>query len=375
MGLMRLGDILNAQYKSEEGFAYWRQAVGLARSQHLSEHERLSIESRYQLEIRDFQAAEPVLREWVRKFPNDSLAPRLLASCLLGLGRYEDAISAASGAQERFGPTVFGTSVLIRGLAAKNRAADVEVQTQVLEKLSAHTLALRFQGMAAAIREDYDSASRLFRELATAAQGEEASRAVGLLAILEADRGRMEEARGIFSDSIEKDREAGENGLASQKIVALAFLEGRAGNGELARALVQEAVALRPSPQVFVESVTILARHGYIDDARRLMKKFPAGDGPRFEVGSLRMKGEILAATGDFRQAVAVLDLAARTDRANEPQEYLARVLDLAGNRERAKLIYRNIADRPWLIWDLVEEQWPGTRFIAKEYLKKTEGE
>jgi tetratricopeptide (TPR) repeat protein len=317
---MRLGDILNAQYKSEEGFAYWRQAIALARAQHLSEHERLSIESRYALEIRDFRAAEPVLRQWVQKFPNDSLVPRLLASCLFGQGRYEDAISAASGAQARFGPTVFGTSVLIRGLAAKNRTSDIEVQNQVLEKLSAHTLALRFRGMAAAMREDYDSASRLFQELATVAQGEEASRAVGLLAILEADRGRMDRARSILSDSIEKDREAGENGLASQKIVARAFLEGQAGNGKLARALVQEAVALRPSPQVVIESVTILARHGYVDDASRLMKTFPSGDGPRFEAGSLRMKGEILAATGDLQQAVAVLDLAARNDRANESQ-------------------------------------------------------
>lgn len=373
MALMWLGDILNAQYKSDEGFADWRQAVALARAQHLSAHETLSIESRYALEIRDFRAAEPVLREWVLKFPNDPLAPRLLASCLLGLGRYEEAIDVAREAQERFGPNVFGTSIVIRGLAAKNRIAEIEPQIQVLEGLSAHTLALQFKAVTAALQGDYTSAERVFRELISVARGEDLSRGISCLAILEADQGRMDEARRILRDAIDKDGEAGEDGLASEKTVTLAFLEAVAGNGKMAGALAAEAGAASQSPQVIVESVTILARLGYFEEASRLSKRYPKEEGPRFEVARLRMQGEILAARGDLPQAVDVLDRAASKDRINAPKEYLARVLDLTGERERAKLIYQSIAGTPWMIWGSPEDEWPGA-FLAKKYHEKVGG-
>jgi len=88
MGLMRLGDLLNAQDKREEGFANWRRAIALEAAQHLSEHERLNIQSRYALEIRNFNKAEPFLRDWVLKFPNDPLPRQLLAWCLLQVGNY-----------------------------------------------------------------------------------------------------------------------------------------------------------------------------------------------------------------------------------------------------------------------------------------------
>ena len=376
MGLMRLGDLLNAQYKSEEGFADWRQAIALAHHQHLSEHERLNIESRYALEIEDFKAAEPVLRNWMLEFPNDPLAPQLLASDLLGQGRYAEATRLGRDEQKRFGPSVFGTSVLIRALAAGNQLADADTEIRVLESLSAHAPALRFRGMVAAMRGDYDQAALRFRELASTAQGEEASHAIGLLAILEADRDRMDEARSILLDGISKDRDAGEYGLASQKTAALAFLEGLRGNRGLARAGAQEAVSIAgPSPQVILESVTVLARNGYADDAARLMKRFPKGEGPGFDAALQRMQGEIAAARGEFQKAVELLDNAARADRPREPKEYLARALDLAGYRKRAKLIYQDIADTPWVVWSSAENGWPGTRFIARKYLRKAKGE
>ena len=371
MARMRLGDVLNSQYRSEEGFANWRQAVELARQQHLSEHERLNIESRYALEIRDFRRAEPVLREWARKFPNDPTAPRLLASALLGQGHSDEAAAIARNAQERFGPTAFGTSILIRALAGQNRLDEMEPQLQTLERLSSHESALMFRGSFAAMREDYDGAERAFRELAASTSAAAASRGIGLLAIAEADTGALDKARRILRDGIIKDRAAGQEGLASQKAVALAFLEGQAGNQAAARVLAEQAVSIvGASPQVILGSVTVLARNGDAAGAARLAKKFPVIEGPKFDVARLRMDGEIAAARGEYRRAVALLDHAAQQDRAYEPREYLARALDLAGDRARARLYYQNIADSPWLIWDVIEEAWPGTRYFAKQYLQ-----
>lgn len=373
MGLMRLGDILNAQYKSEEGFTFWRQAIELAHTQHLSERESLNIESRYAIEIQDFKTAQPVLRDWIRKFPNDLLPQQLLASSLNAVGQYENAIRLARDTQKKFGPSVFGTSIVIRALAAKNRISEIEPEIQILDRLSANTLAMQFRAVIAALQGNHESASRLFEELIAKSQGLDRSRAIDWLAILKADSGRLEEARTILSSAIDMDREAGEDGFASQKMVALAFVERLAGNPKLARAWILQAANLRPSPQVIVEAVTLLARDGFVDDATRVMKMFPKGQGPRFDVASGRMSGEILAASGNLRQAVEVLELAARNEQGHGPKEYLARVLDMNGEKERAQLLYRGIAASPWMIWGSSEDDWPGA-FLAKKHQQQMKG-
>ena len=373
MALMRLGDTLNAQYKSEEGFRYWNQAIELARTQHLSDRESLSIESRYAMEIQDFKAALPTLRDWTRKYPNDLLAQQLLASCLSAVGQYEDAIQLARDTQKKLGPTVFGTSVVIRALARKNRISEIEPEIQVLDNLSAGALAMQFRGVIAALQGNYQAATARFEELITKSQGLDRSRAIDWLAILKADSGRLDEARTLLSNAIQVDREAGEDGFASQKIITLAFVEQLAGNPKLARAWIQQAANLRPSPQVIVEAVTLLARLGYVNDAKRVMKMFPDGNGPRFEVATGRMRGEILAASGKLRQAVEVLELAARTEQGHGPKEYLARVLYMTGEQERAELFYQEIANSPWMIWGSSEDDWPGV-FLAKRHREELKG-
>jgi len=359
MAAMRLGDILNSQYKSEEGFRYWNQAIGLARTQHLSDRESLSIESRFAMEIYDFQTALPILRDWTRKYPNDLLAQQLLASCLSAMGQYDDAIRLARETQKHFGPTVFGSSTLIRALVHKNRLSEIEPEIQILERLSNHPLALTFRAMIAASQGQYESAAHLFEELIAVGQGQARSRGIDWLSILKADTGKLDEARTILSSAIDMDREAGEDGLASQKMVALAFVEGSAGNRKLARAWILQAVALRPSPQVIVEAVTLLARQGYADDATRAMKMFPGGKGPRFDVATGRMRGEILAAEGKLKQAAEVLETAARAEQNHAPKEYLARILYMTGEHERAQLLYQEIANAPWMIWGFSDEDWP----------------
>jgi serine/threonine protein kinase/tetratricopeptide (TPR) repeat protein len=374
MASMRLGDILDTQQKVEEGLAYWRKAIELAATQHLSEHERLSIESRYALEIKDFRKAEPVLRDWMRKFPNDPLPSQLLAWSLIQMGNYEEGVRVGRDSQSRFAPTVFGTSVLIRGLAAKNELADIDKQIAILESLAGKPLATGFRGTIAAVRGNYPESERLFQDVMRSDDIREASRATGQLATLEADQGNLDKARQLLADGILKDRGTGQEGFASQKSVALAYLEGIAKHPERAVALAKDALSIRKSPLVIVQAVSLLARYGSPEDAARLMDTFPAGVGPRHEADLLRMKGEIFAARNNFKQALELLERAARTDQSQEPKEYLARALDLAGDHEGARLIYQRIIDTSFLTW-IAEAEWPATRFMAVQYLKSSKGE
>ena len=374
MGQMRLGDILNAQDKHEEGFDHWRQAIKLAEAQHLSEHERLSIESRYALEIKDFDKAETVLQDWTRRFPNDPLPAELLASCLLQMGNYEEGLRVARDNQRRFPATVFGTSVLIRGLIAKKDLAGIDQQITILENLSSRSVALGFRAIVAVLRGNYDLSASLLRELVASNDVAESSRATAELANLEADRGRFDEASEILRKGIHKDRESAEDGFAAQKTLALAFLEGITRNPERAVAHAKEAVEIKRSPLIIVEAVSILARYGSPEEAERIMQTFPVGEGPKYDSYRRRMKGEILAAKGSFKQALNLLERTAREDQPSEPKEYLARAYDLAGDRQQARLVNQRIVDTSFLTW-IAEDQWPATCFQARQYLNSSKGE
>ncbi|MCU1338442.1 MAG: serine/threonine protein kinase [Bryobacterales bacterium] len=374
MALMWLGDLVYAQNRKEEGLEYWRQAISLAATQHLSEHERLSIESRYALEIEDFKKAEPILRDWAGKFPHDPLAAELLAFCLLEMGRYEDGVGVALAAQANSQPRVFGTSMLIRGLAATNRTAEIEPYLKVLDDLNSQEAAQELRGIVRALQGRYDESAALFRELILSSDRTNSSRASSLLANLEADRGRFDEARQVLREGIERDRKTGQDGAASRKTLALASLEGVTGSRKLAATLAREAASGQSSALEIVEAVSLLAQYGDISDATRVMNTLPSGEGPRFEADRLRMRGEILAAAGKPGQALELLDRAANMERPLDPKEYLARVLDLAGDHERARRIYQRISDSPWLIWSHFDRVWPGSRFLAKQYLDGLKG-
>src|SRR6185295_5559441 len=119
---------------------------------------------------------------------------------------------------------------------------------------------LRFRGVLAAMRENYTSAEASFQQIVSKAEGEEKSRATSLLVALAAERGDLEQAAGLLTDGVTHDRQAGEDGLASQKASGLAFVESIRGNSERSRAWALEAVALRTSPQTVMQSVSVLAR-------------------------------------------------------------------------------------------------------------------
>src|SRR4029077_3590194 len=160
----------------------------------------------------------------------------LLAWCLLQLGNYTEGVRVAKDSQERFAPTVFGTSVLFRGLAALNQLGDLDKPITVLESLYAQSLALQFRGAAAALRGDYDSAASIFRRIMLSEDVKEASRATTELVNLEADQGSTPQDLQLLATGLRTDLKTGEDGFASQKTAAQAFLEGVSGNRERAAA-------------------------------------------------------------------------------------------------------------------------------------------
>ena len=237
-----------------------------------------------------------------------------------------------------------------------------------MEKLAGKNVALGFRGAVAAVQGDYEAARRLIQEVAQSDDLMESSRATAQLAALEADQGRIVEAREILMGGIKKDRTSGQDGFAARKTVALAFLNGFDGDRRLAIAGANDAVSLQRSPGVIVQAVSILARYGSLREAERLMNSLTKGEGPKYEADRARMKGEILLAKGDAQGALRLLQEAADKDQPHQPKEYLARALDKAGEHDQAKRIYQQISDTSFLTW-ITEDQFPATRFIARQRL------
>jgi serine/threonine protein kinase len=374
MALMETGNILVSQQRSEEGYAYWRQAIQKGREQRLSDAERFRIESRYAMEIGDYVAAEPVLREWMDKFPNEASPSSLLSAALVAVGRYPEAISISRQHNSRFGPTLFSVTRIIHALGMSRRLDEAGPELNILRPISG-TWELRFRGSISASREDYAAAEATFQELANRSKGGESSRTTSLLAALAAERGNFDEAARLLEAGITRDREGGESGLAAQKASALAFVENLRGNRARARAWAFDAVQIEASPRIVMQSVSVLARQGFIDDAQRLSARMPSGEGPTYQSFLLRMRGEILAAQENYHAALDSFEKAARIGSVLQPDEYLARTLELSGQHERARHIYSEIVDTPWFTWLSPEAEWPGVRFIAKRYIQSSKGE
>jgi tetratricopeptide (TPR) repeat protein len=129
------------------------------------------------------------------------------------------------------------------------------------------------------------------------------------------------------------------------------------------------------SRRTVMQAVSTLARQGYLKDARQVSGRMPHGEGPRYEAALLRVQGEILAAEGQYDKAIEVMEQAARRSSALLPKEFLARVLALGGQHERARMIYSEIVNTPWLVWSAPESEWPGLRLLAKRYLASQKGE
>src|SRR5262249_37968478 len=155
---------------------------------------------------------------------NDSLADQLLASCLLDLGRFPDAVRRAQVAQARFGATVFGIGIILRGLAASLRLDETETPLAAMDRLSPTSWGPQFRGAIAAVRGDYAAAAGWFRRVTPS------TRSISLLAVLAGDRWDLDGAATLLSDGIAQDRMAGERGYASAKAAQLAFVEGARGN-------------------------------------------------------------------------------------------------------------------------------------------------
>jgi eukaryotic-like serine/threonine-protein kinase len=359
MAMMRLGDRLVSQRNSKEGFRFWRDAIAEGRNQHLAEGEWLGLETRYDMEIGDFAAAEPVLLEWSSKFPNDHRPASWLVATLLYEGKLTSSADAGQNYARRFAPDVFTAGQTINALGMLNRLDEIPAQIETIEKLGKPVAAARFRGLLALSRGQYPAAREWLNKYRAQASGPEASTAITLLAHAAADEGDFEGAIGMLREGIELDRRNGWNGLAAINASGLSFLMMETRRGAESREWALEAVSFEASAEVISRSIAILARLGFVGEAKDLLARIPPGEGPIWDGLVSRSRAEIFLAERKFDLAIENAEKARRVADASQA-ERMARIFEAAGQTHRAQDYYRTFTTTPWSCWLYAEREWPG---------------
>jgi tetratricopeptide (TPR) repeat protein len=199
------------------------------------------------------------------------------------------------------------------------------------------------------------------------------SRGFSEKAALLAELGRYSEARAALEEGMAQDTAAGRPELRGGKQLALAYLALREGRRADARVLAWNAANQDSGAFGLVRAAILLARSGAPADARKLAERATA-----FAPGSVynrlvqsRIRGEVLLASGDPAGAVEEFRKTHALDAGIRPREYLARALSAAGREAEAVGYWRPIAERPDLLWQSADFDFPGFQTDALfEYAK-----
>jgi hypothetical protein len=203
-----------------------------------------------------------------------------------------------------------------------------------------------------------------------------------LLARVASEQGDDTGARRDLQNGIVFDRQNGLRAMEANKLFALAYIEGRTGDFAHCIADVQSSLTIEASAQnIMVASAVLGLAHTDAPEpyASLLRKRIlglkqlfpPESFGTISELARLRVRGEILLASGDAKGALAVFRKASDLDASAYGREYLARALDLMAQeksesknamdlRRSAMNAYAATALRPNLLWFDSVDALPG---------------
>jgi len=128
------------------------------------------------------------------------------------------------------------------------------------------------------------------------------------------------------------------------------------------------------SAERLTEVAGLFARAGFPAEAERLMRGLAANESTRgLEAARARVRGEVLLARGQARQAWVSFQRAATLDPPGVPHEYLARGALEAGETGTARSLYERMAADVGYYWHSPDLEPIGTWFAARRQLSSIE--
>jgi eukaryotic-like serine/threonine-protein kinase len=360
---MRLGDILFALRRQEEGLEHFRVAINAANKRRLTRWEELRLRGLYNLDIGEYSQAEGALSEWRELYPNDFLPSTYLADALAGEGRLEQVVEMRREATRK-DPGAYQPLVgLATAYALLGRMDDAEQVARELQEVGGDAISLEWQGLVKAMRGDMNGAILLFERVAAGSDRLRKSAAVSLLGQAHAEIGQYERAIGIYQDGIAADLAAGLLEQAGQKHLAVAALYFREGQRVLSRSHSLEAVRLVRRLEVYRRAGAILARQGDTEDTRKILADIrPTWPGPLAEAARRHLRGELLLQQGEGAAALTELEACDRLDSPVRNREYLAYGFARSGDLQRALFCYDSMTKLRAMFWYCADCELPAMR-------------
>jgi serine/threonine protein kinase/tetratricopeptide (TPR) repeat protein len=359
LALMRLGNLLSTMNRMPEAYAVWHRTVEAVDKRPPSRREELRIRGFYANMTEDYVNAEALERTLALLYPQESLAYHMRALALRNLGRLEEAREQLQRAES-----------LRHDIANLTNLALVEMMlgdyTKAVEYLKGAratqpAIAGYLDGVKDFLVGDYSAAETSFLTLTRGPDTRLRSLGYGDLVCLLAEKGQEQAALATVREGIVADSRVGNPTGQARKLLAFASLSLEKGDLRTMHTAALQAAGVEKTSRTFLRAGTMLARGGFVADARRLLARmdFP-GEGRRQEVNIAILAGEIALAERNNDQAISELRRAATLAPPIQPREYLARALQQVGENEEALAVYQSIITAPGSIWQSADDFDPG---------------
>jgi serine/threonine protein kinase len=379
----RLGDLLVAVGRYEEGYQYYQKALDLGQQRRLTRKERDRIKGEFAFDSFDFAAAEAAYRDYSEYYENDYRGWNFRGYPLLLLGRIDEAIATLRKAYAIDPARGNAPWELGRAYLAVGNFSEVSHWASVLRGQGDLGTSNYFEGVVQFLQHKYPQALSAFVEIQHARRNEDHSWSYMLVARVYGELGDYKSAREALAEGMGVDRANGYQARLADKLIARSYLEMSAKEYDACIADVESALKIDASPVRLLVTSKILGMAHFHADAlskatilrhllaleSRLPKNMPSEISA---VASLRVHGEVLLAKDNWNSAIVEFRKASQMEAPTIGREYLARSFEIAAQHESggaphdallksAMETYAAVALRPNLMWIQPTEPLPGS--------------
>lgn len=362
MAWMRAGDVLDTLGNTAEGLKYWEKALEVSGLRRLSQREELRIKGMYASDTGDFKTAADYFTQYSLAFPNDYLGYFNHSYTAMVLGNSKQAIQLLHTAEKLSPNSYYIADHLARYNLIIADFAEVDKYILRLRKLGHNDYADQIEGQTNFLKKHYDIALQLFFKIRSSNDAYLKSVSYYLEASVLAEQGKYAESIKALKQGIDFDLSTGDSPDRADKLVGLAYLYLKSGKRQAGRDAALQALEAESGPRNMVEICTLLARAGWISEARQVRRKLDIrSSAPVIQVAKLRMDGELLLAQGYIKRALTVLQQAKALDAGKSYlHDYWPHALLVAGQTHDALKEFESLVSQPGQIWQHPDRYPPG---------------
>ena len=382
----RMGDLLFALNRSEEGYQAYRRALDQDLASRLTRRERDFIKGTFAVDTQDWESAESAFRDCAIYYETDALCIFFRANPLRMMGRSREALDSLKRSLA-IAPNFTGAYqsevydyILLGGIQDATRAVEK------LRQAGGTAQAALLTGDLAFLRNDFAAAQTAFESADAVQVNQDWSMGYALLARLAAERGQYSQAIQYLREGFDTAKSHQDQEGMAARLLDRAYIESRQGKMRECIEDSRAALEIDSSPARVIQ---VSAALGYLaatmpssaamlaDELRGLESRIPAAaTGVVFDLARYRVHGEWLLAIGQPDAALAEFERADKIDAAITDREYVARALaafavkqqnPIAAEALRAKALsaYERIALHPEAVWFC--PQWSAPGLFADE--------